>query len=93
MPRVARIAPSGYIYHLLTRGNNGQDIFKAEEDYGKYIDIVRSYKENYLFTLYHYALMANYVHFVLETTEDGASLAEVMKGINLILCAILQENL
>lgn len=83
MPRVARIAPSGYIYHILTRGNNRQDIFKAEEDYGKYIYIVRSYKEKYLFKLYHYALMANHVHLVLETIEDGSSLAEVMKGINL----------
>ena len=31
--RVARIVPSGYMYHILARGNNRQDIFKAEEDY------------------------------------------------------------
>ena len=83
MPRVARIAPSGYIYHILPRGNNRQDIFKAEEDYGKYLDILRSYKEKYLFKLYHYALMANHVHLILETAEAGGSLAEGMKGINL----------
>jgi putative transposase len=81
MPRVARIPPSGYIYYILTRGNNRQDIFKGEEDYRKFIDIVRSYKEKYLFTLYHYALMANHVHLILETAEAGGSLAEVMKGI------------
>jgi putative transposase len=82
MPRVARIiAPSGYIYHILTRGANRQDIFKAEEDYRNYIDIVRSSKEKYRFTLYHSALMANHVHRILETREAGGSLAEGMKGI------------
>ncbi len=83
MPRVARIERSGYIYHVLTRGNKRQDIFKAEEDYEKYIDIVRGYKERYIFKLYRYALMANHVRLILETIEDGGSLAEVMKGINL----------
>lgn len=83
MPRVARIAPLGYIYHILTRGNNRQDIFKVEEDYEKFIDIVGSYKDKYIFKLYHYALMPNHVHLVLEPVEEGGSLAEVMKGINL----------
>lgn len=30
MPRAARIAPKEHIYHILTRGNNRQDIFKEE---------------------------------------------------------------
>ncbi|UCF73554.1 MAG: transposase [Deltaproteobacteria bacterium] len=83
MPRVARIAPSGYIYHILTRGNNRQDIFKPEEDYAKFIDMVGSYKDKYAFKLYHYALMPNHVHLVLEPIEEGGSLAEAMKGIKL----------
>ena len=54
-----------------------------EEDYEKYIDIVRTYKEKYIFKLYPFALMANHVHLILETIEEGSSLAEIMKGINL----------
>lgn len=34
-----------FSYHVLTRGNNRRHIFKVEEDYGKYIDLVRGYKE------------------------------------------------
>ncbi|MBM4140513.1 MAG: transposase [Nitrospira sp.] len=83
MPRVARIAPNEYIYHVLTRGNNRQDVFKGESDYKKYKDILRKYKENYKFKLYHYVLMRNHVHLVLETTERGGKLSEIMKGINL----------
>jgi putative transposase len=83
MPRRARITPKEYVYHILTRGNNRQDVFKDGRDYKKYIEILQRYKERYKFKLYHYVLMRNHVHLVLETTEMGGSLAEIMKGINL----------
>ncbi|MDO8446852.1 MAG: hypothetical protein Q7T53_12290 [Deltaproteobacteria bacterium] len=40
MPRTARTAPAGYVYHVLTRGNNRQDVFKDEKDYEYYIAIL-----------------------------------------------------
>lgn len=83
MPRIARIAPEGCVYHILTRGNNRQDIFKDNIDYRKYIEILKRYKEKYKFKLYHYVLMKNHVHLVLEPLRIGGSLAEIMKGINL----------
>ncbi|MGV8058274.1 MAG: transposase [Smithellaceae bacterium] len=83
MPRTARVAPKEFVYHILTRGNNKQDVFKDEEDFRKYIDILKKYKEKYLFKLYHYVLMSNHVHLVMETTEAGGELAQIMKGINL----------
>jgi hypothetical protein len=57
MPRTARVAPRDYVYHVLTRGNNRQNIFKDEEDYTKYIEILKRYKEKYQYKLYHYVLM------------------------------------
>lgn len=83
MPRTARIAPKEYVYHVLTRGNNRQDIFSDDEDYRTYIELLLRYKGKYKFRLYHYVLMTNHVHLVLETTDKGGSLADVMKGINL----------
>ncbi|MDA8215907.1 MAG: transposase [Nitrospiraceae bacterium] len=83
MPRIARIAPRGYVYHVLTRGNNRQDVFKDEYDYRKYIELLSKCKNKYKFKLYHYVLMTNHVHLVLEPTEKGGSLAEMMKVINL----------
>jgi putative transposase len=83
MPRTARIAPKDFVYHVLTRGNNKQDIFKDEEDFLKYIDIIKKYKEKYKFKLYHYVLMTNHVHLVIEPSEEGGELAQIMKGINL----------
>ncbi|MBI5026392.1 MAG: hypothetical protein HZC12_06660 [Nitrospirae bacterium] len=51
MPRTARIAPREYVYHILTRGNNRQDIFKNEKDYRKYIEILQRYKDRYKFKM------------------------------------------
>jgi putative transposase len=83
MPRIARIAPRDQVFHILTRGNNRQDIFRDEIDYQQYFEILDRYKERYQFKLYHYVLMKNHVHLVLETQEEGGDLAEIMKGINL----------
>jgi putative transposase len=83
MPRTARVAPKEHAYHVLTRGNNRQDVFEDEEDFRKYLELLLRYKDKYHFKLYHYVLMTNHVHLVIEPTEDGGSLSEIMKGINL----------
>src|SRR4030066_2213474 len=83
MPRTARVAPKDHAYHVLTRGNNRQDVFEDEEDFRRYIDLLLRYKEKYQFKLYHYVLMTNHVHLVIEPGEAGGSLSEIMKGINL----------
>lgn len=83
MPRTARIAPNEYVYHVLTRGNNRQDVFKEGRDYERYKELLKRYKEKFKFKLYHYVLMRNHVHLVIETTEKGGKLSEIMKGINL----------
>ena len=83
MPRIARVAPRNYIFHILTRGNNRQDVFRDEIDYQKYLEILDRYKEKHQFKIYHYVLMKNHVHLVLEPQEGGGSLADIMKGINL----------
>jgi REP-associated tyrosine transposase len=83
MPRTARVAPKEIIYHILTRGNNRQNTFKDDSDFRKYLELLCRYKEKYHFKLYHYVLMTNHVHLVMEVTEMGGSLSEIMKVINL----------
>ena len=60
MPRTARIAPKEHVYHVLTRGNNRQDVFEDEGDFRKYLELLLHYKENYFFKLYHYVMMTNW---------------------------------
>jgi len=83
MPRTARIAPKENIYHVLTRGNNRQLVFGDDDDFNRYLDLLSHYREKYRFKLYHYVLMTNHVHLILEPSEKGGDLSEIMKGINL----------
>ena len=84
MPRTARVAPKEHVYHVLTRGNNRQDVFEDGDDFRKYLDLLFRYKEKYHFKLYHYVMMTNHVHLVIEPLEEGGGLSEIMKGINLV---------
>jgi len=82
VPRTARIAPEGHIYHVLTRGNNRQAVFHEDADFIRYCDLITDYKDKYAFLLYHYVLMTNHIHLVVETAAHGP-LSEIMKGINI----------
>jgi len=83
MPRTARVAPKEYVYHVMTRGNNRQKVFKDDEDYSRHLEILQQYRQKYKFKLYHYVLMSNHVHLVLQPSDHGGALSEIMKGINL----------
>jgi len=54
----------------MARGNNGQPIFKNNNDYSFFIEMLRKTKERYPFKLYAYALMPNHVHLLIEVLEN-----------------------
>jgi putative transposase len=70
------------VYHVISRGNNRERVFNEREDFEKYLEICRRYKEKFGFKLYHWVFMSNHVHLVMETTEES-SLSKIMQGINL----------
>lgn len=80
MARKPRIEYEGAFYHVITRGNQRQKIFKEEIDYEKYLEILSRYKSQYKFFLYSYALMNNHVHLLVETRE--IPLSKILQGIN-----------
>jgi REP element-mobilizing transposase RayT len=80
MARRPRIEYEGAFYHVITRGNQRQRIFKSEKDYGKYLEILADYKDRYKYSLYAYVLMNNHVHLLIETQK--APLSKILQGIN-----------
>ena len=82
MPRAARIVFSSMPYHIISRGNNREKVFQEEEDFEKYLEICKRYKDQYEFGLYHWVLMNNHIHLIIEVKENS-SLSKVMQGINL----------
>ena len=83
MPRTARVVFPSMPYHIISRGNNREPVFQEKEDFEKYLEICRRYKEQYEFKLYHWVLMNNHVHLLIETKENS-SLSKVMQGIHLV---------
>lgn len=82
MPRGARVAFPSMLYHIVSRGNNREPVFNDRKGFEKYLEICKRYKEKYEFKIYHWVLMNNHVHLLLETMED-CSLSKIMQGINL----------
>ena len=80
MPRKPRIEFEGAFYHVITRGNQRQKIFKDASDYQKFIQFLTIYKNRYHYSLYAYVLMSNHVHLLIETRETP--LSKILQGIN-----------
>ncbi len=80
MARKPRIEYEGAFYHVITRGNQRQKIFKDPLDYQKFLDILTSYKQRYHFCLYAYVLMSNHVHLLIETKD--IRLSKILQGVN-----------
>ena len=80
MARKPRIEFEGAFYHIITRGNQRQKIFKDNEDFRKYLQILSKYKAQYKYFLYAYVLMNNHVHLLIETQETP--LSKILQGIN-----------
>ncbi len=80
MARKPRIEYEGAFYHVITRGNQQQKIFKDSLDYRKFLDILASYKQRYHFHLYAYVLMPNHVHLLIETQDTR--LSKTLQGVN-----------
>jgi putative transposase len=72
MPRSARCAPGGVIFHVLNRGNARSPVFRSDADYAAF---PRALAETLgLFPgvrLLAYCLMPNHWHLVLRPTRDG----------------------
>jgi len=80
MARKPRIQFQGALYHIITRGNQRQRIFRGRTDYQKYLQILESYKDRYPFFLYAYVLMTNHVHLLIEMRD--VPLSKILQGIN-----------
>lgn len=82
MPRPPRFLLSQSYYHIMTRGNNKNLVFRNHTDYLKYLELFKELKNEHSFDLYHYCLMPNHVHLLIRT-KDRDDFATFMKRINL----------
>src|SRR5438874_6369850 len=71
MPRTARIAPGGVIFHVINRGNARSEIFAKERDFAAFELILVEALRRYRVRLLGYCFMHNHWHLVLLPEKDG----------------------
>ena len=82
MPRHSRLLLSQSYYHIMTRGNNKNIVFRCHEDYLYFLELISRYKLEHSFDLYHYCLMPNHVHLLVKTNK-ASDFSTFMKKLNL----------
>jgi len=66
MPRTDRIYLDYTPYHIITRGNQRQRIFRDDDDFRRYLNMVKRTCKKYEVNLYGYCLMPNHVRLLAE---------------------------
>ena len=71
MPRTARCAPGGIIYHALNRAVARLPLFEKDEDYAAFERVLAEALEKHPTRLLAYCVMPNHWHLLLWPRQDG----------------------
>ena len=80
MARPLRIQYPGAIYHVTSRGNARNPIFRDDLDRKTFLDLLETVTEDSRWLCHGYCLMVNHYHLVIETPE--ANLSSGMRQLN-----------
>lgn len=79
MARRPRVHFPGALFHVISRGNQGQSIYKDDEDHRRFQGLLGEVVKRDSITLYAYVLMPNHFHLLLEVSR--APLAKAMQSL------------
>ncbi len=65
MPRTSRVVIPGCPHHVTQRGNNRQDVFFADADRRRYLELLTEQAARFGVAVEGYCLMTNHVHLVV----------------------------
>jgi putative transposase len=71
LPRITRGLTGGFVYHVFNHGNGRQKIFRTEEDYQFFLELMAKASQIYPVKVFAYCLMPNHFHVVLRPEETG----------------------
>jgi putative transposase len=82
MPRVPRKQQwaEEACYHVMDRGHNREAVFGDDDDRRAFLRLVGRYRERFGFRLYHYCLMDNHFHLLLQL-RDARHLSPLLAGL------------
>jgi REP element-mobilizing transposase RayT len=77
MGRAWRIEYEGALYHLMSRGNDGQHIYLNDADRNLFLDTISEMSERFKVDIFAYVLMSNNYHLLVRTNR--ANLKKAMQ--------------
>jgi len=80
MARPLRVEYPGAYYHVINRGNAGEDIFKNDRDKEKFLQYLAITVERFSIVVHSYCLMSNHFHLLIQTQE--ANLSKAIQWLN-----------
>jgi putative transposase len=80
MARLARLTVTGYPHHIILRGNNRQDIFRAPEDHQFLYDLLLEHSQSQKVEVHAYVFMTNHIHLLVTPQEEGG-LPKMMQSV------------
>ena len=69
MPRKPRIEYKGAVYHVMSRGNRGEAIFRDDSDHETFLETLGQACGRAGWLIHAYVLMGNHYHLLLETPQ------------------------
>jgi len=79
MARRPRIHYPGAYYHVILRGNGGQDIFFSKKDRTKFYLLLQEGIERFEHRIHAFCLMSNHVHLVVQVSD--IPLSKIMQNV------------
>ncbi len=80
MTRPLRLEFAGALYHLTSRGNGREDIYRAAGDRRVFLDVLAGARGRFNWVIHAYCLMTNHYHLLVETPD--ANLSKGMRELN-----------
>lgn len=81
MPRRPRQLAESGVYHVVLRGVNRDAVFLEDEDFERFLSVLRAVRDATGCRVLAYCLMTNHVHLVLRTTDEPVGLVLKRLGI------------
>ncbi len=91
MPRTARFIIPKFPHHILNRANNKEIIFLDDSDFRFFLDQIKKYKQKFGVKIYHYCIMPNHYHFLIEPVTKE-SLTAFMQALMLVYAQYVQRK-
>jgi REP element-mobilizing transposase RayT len=81
MGRAWRIEFDGAFYHVMSRGNEGRNIFFGDDDRKGFLGAVGQFSERFKIDIFAYVLMDNHYHLLIRTQRANLSKAMQWLGV------------